>query len=134
PHRHHKPVRRDRRGAVPRTFGVVRPLEQLVERRRLAIDQRRVAPHLGGELEEPQRAARGEQQAGAHQEEGHAAGARRRRGNGGSAGAAARAALTNPSSKSRERVSPTAARKSPVRGTSIPRKGGTIWVPGLGSR
>src|SRR6059058_1041775 len=81
-YRHHKPVRRDRRGAVSRTFGVIRPLEQLVERRRLAIDQRRVPPHLGGELEEPQRAARGEQQAGAHQEEGHAAAARRRRGHG----------------------------------------------------
>src|SRR2546422_39163 len=82
PLRHQTPAGRDRGGALPRTFGVGRPLEQLAERRRPAIDRRRAPPHLGGELEEPQRAARGEQQAGAHQEEGHAAGARQRRGHG----------------------------------------------------
>src|SRR2546428_6612154 len=75
PHRQYEPIGRDGRGAVACALGRVRPLEQLVERRRLAIDQSGVPPHLVGELEEPHGATRGEHQAGAHEEQRHTAGA-----------------------------------------------------------
>src|SRR5260370_32386932 len=66
-----EPVGRDRRRAIAGALGLVGPLEQLLERRWIAIHEPPVALHLRREADEPQGTAGGDGQRRERDEEGH---------------------------------------------------------------